>query len=272
MLLFPELPATKADLVRGLLRDKRTRDAARAFVIEGVKPIRELLAAGKESVRLLVVTETFLETCEPRFRRVLESARGSVYQCPARVFSKLADVVTPLGILAAVAQPRWDLSAILARPRLLGLYGECIQDPANVGAIIRTAGAFGLDAVWLTKDSADVFNPKVVRATAGMVLRVPTFTLQDTAVFEEHACSLLAAQIGHKASRAIHEITELPSRAILAFGNESRGLSQATLKQAAVRFNIPIAQGVESLNVAASAAIAAFYFRGLAGNTMGRKG
>lgn len=264
MRAFRELPAAKVALIRDLLRHKRTRDEERAFVLEGMKPIRQVLGGRRDSVRTVVVTQPFLDKCEPAFRHALAARHEVVYMCRSRVVEKLADVITASGILAVVQRPEWDQHSILTKPELFGLYGECLQDPANVGAIIRSAAAFGMDAVWLSGDSADVFNPKVVRATTGTLLHLPVFTLKEPGLFAEHGCSLLAAQAPGEGTRTLLDITERPARAILAFGNESRGLSPATLKQAAMRYHIPTARTVESLNVAASVAIAAFYFSGLA--------
>ncbi len=260
MRAFSELPAAKAALIRDLLRHKRTRDKERAFVLEGAKPIREVLQASPDSVRMIVLTQPFLNKCEPAFRHALQAHRTVVYMGRTRIVDQLADVITSSGILAVVRQPQWDQQSILARPNVCGLYGESLQDPANVGAIVRTAAAFGLDAVWLSGDSVDVFNPKVVRATSGTLLHLPVFTLKAPGLFEEQGCAILAAQPQGKDSCALPTITERPARAILAFGNESRGLSAATLKQAVLQFHIPTARSVESLNVAASVAIAVFYF------------
>lgn len=267
---FRDLPASKASLIRDLLRHKRTRDQERAFVLEGSKPVREVLERNNASVLTVVVTASFMEKCDSTLKHTLEKCSRLVYACRARVFEKMADVITPSGILAVVRQPEWDQHTILRRPEILGMYGECIQDPANVGAIIRTAAAFGMDGVWLSRDSADVFNSKVVRATTGTLLRMPVFMVEDPRLLLEQECVLLASQPQGKGSRPIQDITDLPGRVLLAFGNESRGLSAATLRQAAIRFHIPIAQAVESLNVAASAAIAAFYFRNLARGTKKR--
>lgn len=260
---FRDLPAANASLIRDLLRHKRVRDQERAFVLEGVKPIREILENKSDSVLAVIVTTPFLDKCDPALARTLQAHNKMVYRCRSRSLEKIADVITPLGILAVVRQPVWEEHRILRRSDLLGIYGECIQDPANVGAIIRTAAALGLDGVWLSRDSADVFNPKVVRATTGTLLRLPVFSVESPELLLQQGCLLLASQPSGQSSRPIHDITVLPRRAMMAFGNESRGLSAGTLRQAAIRFHIPIARGVESLNVAASVAIAAFYFRNL---------
>lgn len=261
--LFPNLSSAKAALIRDLLRHKRTREADRAFVIEGAKPILELLRGKSPALLAVVATSTFLEKNRQAFGHALDQTRVSVYTCHDTSFEKLSDVSTSQGVLAIVRQPEWDQEVILRRPSVFGIYGEGLQDPANVGGIIRTALAFHADALWLSPDSADTFNPKVVRATAGALLKLPVFPLKDIALLTRHGCALVAAEPPSKGGPGIRSIISLPSRAILALGNESRGLSQATLKQAAFRFHIPVNQAIDSLNVAASAAIAVFYLSGL---------
>ena len=265
-----DLRAAEADLIHDLLHHKRRRDAEQAFVLEGEKPIRELLEAGSPSLRTVVVTHAFLEQCEPTFRRVLEASPRLIRVARARAFEKLTDAITPAGVLAVLKKPEWDDRAVLGKTDVLGLFGECIQDPANVASFIRTAAAFGMDAVWLTSDSADVFNPKVVRGTAGTLQHIPVFIIPQSQYFRDHACELLTAMPKDKASLPIGEINRLPARAILAFGNESRGLSHSTIEQAGIRFHIPTVKSVESLNVAASAAIAAFHFTQLRSGVSGK--
>ncbi len=260
---FPSLPAATASLIRDLLRHREAREAEQAFVLEGAKSVFEVLRSRASAVKVLVVTPAFLHKQRQRLERALERREVGRYVCRETTFEKLSDVEQAQGILAVVRKPKWDEETVLAQPLMLGLFGERLQDPANVGAIIRTAAAMGLSAVWLTVDSADPFNPKVVRATAGTLLRLPIFRRNDPSWFRDRGCAVLAAEPHDRRAKAIREIRELPARAVLAVGNESRGLSEATLNLAAIRFYIPLERGVESLNVAAAVAIAAFYFTGL---------
>ncbi len=260
---FPDLTTAQADRIKDLLHDKRARDSERALVLEGVKPVREVLDRDADMVRTIVVTPTYLERCSGNDRRRLAARSDVLRVCRERQFKKLADVVTPVGILAVVAQPRWDVDAVLKRAELLALFGEALQDPTNVGTMIRTAAALQLDAVWLSTDSADTFNPKVVRASAGTVLHMPIFTIESPSLFAEHGCAILAALPAGQDSQPITSVTQIPTRAAIAVGNESRGLSKSTSQQATLRFHIPTAHAVDSLNVAASVAIAMFYFKNL---------
>jgi TrmH family RNA methyltransferase len=248
----------KAKLIRALLRDRKTRQQTQTFVLEAEKPIWEMLAARSAALQAVVIAESRLRN--GMLPSSMDPDKVPVFSCRDSIFDKLCDVRTPAGLLAVVRQPKWDQNTVFARPRLVGLYGEGLQDPANVGAIIRTAVGFGVDALWLSPDSADVLNPKVVRATAGTVLKLPVFRVAAPEVFLRKDCVLLAAVPQGRQSRPIHELDALPARAILAFGNESHGLSPATLQQAAVRFHIPVDPAIQSLNVAASVAIAAFHF------------
>lgn len=260
---FSDLTTAQANRIKELLRDKRTRDSEQALVVEGIKPVREVLDRDAAIVRTIVVTPAYLEGCSDDDRRRLETRSHVLRVCRERQFRKLADVVTPAGVLAVVTQPQWDVNAILKRTELLALFGEAVQDPTNVGTMIRTAAALELDAVWLSADSADTFNPKVVRASAGTVLHMPVFTMESPTLFAEHGCAILAAQPAGQDSQPITSVTQIPRRAAIAVGNESRGLSKETSQQATLRFHIPTARAVESLNVAASAAIAMFYFKNL---------
>lgn len=265
-LSFPELPARQAALIRDLLGDKKAREAQRAFVLEGRKPILELLRINASSLLEVIVTRKGLEQADVRVSQALEQAKVPVHLCREQTFEHLSAVMTAQGILAVIRKTDWDEEAIFRRPLILGLVGESLQDPTNVGAIVRTALAFGLDGVWLTADSADVYNPKVVRATAGAIMKLPIFvgTSGETlaARFHQEHCALLASDPSRKRTVSIREIQTIPSRAMLAFGNESRGLSKTILDRANMTFHIPV-HGVESLNVAASAAIALYHFSAL---------
>ncbi len=263
MRILPPLSAAQVAQIRELLQEKKAREKEEAFVLEGIKPLRSLLEERSPLLVKVVLTQTFLDHQPEAQQKAFFHGSLPVYLCPDRQFKKMSEVETTQGILAVVRKPQWDEAALFKKPRLLGMYGEEIQDPANVGGIIRTAAAFGLDALWLSPGSADPFNPKVVRGTAGTLLTFPVFTLPDCQRLTQEGCALLAAEPPGPASKDLRTLTTRPKRSVLAFGNESRGLSLATQSLATLRFHIPLSKRVESLNVAASAAIAAFYFKGL---------
>jgi TrmH family RNA methyltransferase len=132
-----------------------------------------------------------------------------------------------------------------------------------VGAIIRTAAALNLTGIWLSSDSADPFGPKVVRAAAGTVVTLPIFRGSDASIFEKHHCEMYSALAPSPGAVPLRNIQSIPHRLMIAVGNEGEGLADDIVKRSAVKFTIPMANAVESLNVAATAAIAAFYLSAL---------
>ena len=108
---------------------------------------------------------------------------------------------------------------------VLGILESRLQDPANVGAIVRTAAALNVSALWLTPESADVYNPKVVRATSGVLLALPIFASKDVSGLIRQGCRIFAAEVTGDGTVSIDEIHHAPQKLVLAVGNESRGLS-----------------------------------------------
>ena len=257
---LPSLTRAQGTRLRALLQDKRVRTKESAFIVEGTKAVGDLLARFPEKILTLVVTPTYLSREEGAICRLRLEVMAKQYSCSELVFDKLSGLDVPQGILAVVHKPTWDEEKVLNRSTILGVFGECLQDPTNVGAIIRTAAALNVDALWLTPESADVYNPKVVRATSGALLSLPIFEATDVVGLIQRGCRVYAADVSDRETTPIDKIVEIPQKLVLAVGNEGRGLSVATSKAATLRFRIPLSRDVESLNVAATVAISSFYF------------
>ncbi|BCA53963.1 putative 23S rRNA methyltransferase RlmB [Nitrospira sp. KM1] len=255
-------PLTRASAahIRKLLHEKRTREADGTFVVEGAKAVRDVLAEYPSLVQTVVTTPAYCRRELPTDRHLRETSGVFSYTCSSQVFATLSNVRTPQEILAVVKQPVWSESEVLSQDRVLGLFGERIQDPLNLGAIIRTAAALNSTALWLTSDSVDRFNPKVVRATGGALLCLPMFIRPDVAGLSSKGCAVYASDASLREAVEIESIHSIPDRLILVFGNEGQGVSEHTRRAAVVRFSIPIRSSMESLNVSASVAIALHYF------------
>lgn len=262
-LQLPALTRAGASWVRQLLRDKKVRSTEGAFVLEGAKSCRDLIHQSPQAILSLIVSPGFLSVETEVDRQARARLPASQFLCSDADFDRLTDVEMPQGIVAVVRQPRWDEAHVFKQSRILGLYGERLQDPANVGAIIRTAAALNLSGVWLSADSADHFSPKVVRATAGSILSLPVFHTWDWRAFSSYGCDIYSAVLDSADQVPIRSIRTIPSRLMIAVGNEGAGLTSDIVKASRVRFSIPLVEGVDSLNVAATAAISAFYFSGL---------
>jgi len=257
------LTRTQRTLIRHLLHDKKTRAHEGTFVIEGAKSCLDLIRRHPHAVLSLTLSSHYLQVENDAERRIRSQLAARQFTCSDDVFEKLSDVETPQGLLAVVRQPQWDETKVLGQTRVLGIYGDQVRDPANVGMIIRTAAALNLTGVWLSSDSADHFSPKVVRATAGAILTVPIFRTPDIRTFSKHTCSVYSALVPSPGTIPLRSIRTIPHRLVIAVGNEGRGLAQDFVKVSDVRFSIPLAREIESLNVAATAAISAFYFSDL---------
>ncbi len=260
---LPTLTRAQSVLIRHLLQDKKVRTQEGAFVIEGAKSCLDLMRWHPDAILSLTVSPQYLRIEYPTDRRVRLTLRCRQFLCSDTAFHKLSDVEAPQGMLAVVRQPQWDQSQIFAQGTICGIYGDRLRDPANVGAIIRTAAAMNLSGVWLSADSVDHFSPKVVRAAAGTILTVPVFRAQNIQQVSSNRCDIYSALLPSADAIPIRSIQKISHRLMIAVGNEGMGLSEDVIKLSCVKFSIPLAKQVESLNVAATVAISAFYFRGL---------
>ena len=213
----------------------------------------------------------FLETPEPLRKQVFVSAtfekaeqellKGCEYEAVEdRLFLKMCDTRTPQGILTVAEMPQYTREDLLrgeGEPLLLLL--EDVQDPGNLGTILRTAEAAGVSGIFMSARCADLFQPKVIRATMGSVFRVP-FCVEDdlceTALWlQKKGVCLYAAALGSDSS-----FYNMPYRKASAFliGNEGNGLSSGLITIADHCVSIPMSGEVESLNAAVAAAVLLF--------------
>ena len=187
-------------------------------MVEGAHAVRDLLTRYPEQILTIVTAHGYLPK-EARSDRLVRLASSTQqYSCPDLQFSKLSDLDAPQGILAVVRQPTWDEGEVLRQPTVLGIFGEQLQDPANVGAIIRTAAGLNASALWLTPESADVYHPKVVRATSGVLLALPIFAARDVSRLIRQGCRIFAAEVTGDETVTIDEIHQVPRKLVLAVG------------------------------------------------------
>jgi len=240
--------------VAGLQRAAQRR-AEGVHVAEGVKVVGEALAAA-EVVELFHLP-TFDLDALPHASRVRATPVDE------RVMTRMADAVTPQGVLAIVRTP--DLGGpIAAETSVLVLDG--LGDPGNVGTLVRTAAAFGVTVV-VTAGSADPFGPKAVRASAGACYRIPV--LRRSSVVE-HVDELRGSGrrllgLSVDADLSLSGAAAEHRTCVLILGGEPRGLADATRDVLDATVRIPMAAGIESLNVAAAGAIALHAFAGADG-------
>jgi RNA methyltransferase, TrmH family len=225
-------------------------------IVEGVRAIGAMLDAGVIP-DYVVVSPSGLTTEGKEFLSGLANRDLPVFECDTKRFAKLSDTVNSQGFLAII---RTDLRRVddrsLANARFI-LYLDGINDPGNVGAILRTAAAFAVDLVAASPTTADFYNPKVIRASAGMIFRLALLPVDDPKSFFD-GLSANGIELLGSAPEAITtiETTPLSGKVCLAIGSEATGLSPIARQASQRLFRIKTVDAVESLNAAAAAAIA----------------
>jgi TrmH family RNA methyltransferase len=245
------LQTTVRDLQRRKARGRRG-----LAVIEGVRLVEEALSAGLEFKGALVAPELARTTRGQALAAELASHAVAIEEVGTRVFADLAGTDTPQGILAVVQPRLWALTDVTSGPILVV---DGVQDPGNVGTLIRTAHALGGAASLLLRGSADPMNPKALRAAMGATFRHPVVQLDDAPFIawarQQGVVLWAAAADGVPLPRALQ--TREPGKELIAVmvGNEGAGIRPHLNEIAAQRVAIPLARGAESLNVAVAAGI-----------------
>ena len=230
-----------------LLKKAKARREQGLFVIEGRKMCEE---APQEWLKQTYVSETFERENEALLcKKTYEVLTDSV-------FKAVSDTQTPQGIMALVKIPEYTIEQLLSKKPAHLLVLESIQDPGNLGTMLRTGEGAGIGGIILNRTTVDLFNPKTIRSTMGSIFRVPFFVsdnLIKTLMFlKERGVTLYAAHLDGAVSYERPDYTK-PSAFLI--GNEGGGLSDEIAGMADVSVKIPMAGQVESLNAAVSAAL-----------------
>ncbi len=252
---LPEPSQAVLRAARALLRRKGRR-AARRFLAEGPQAIREAL-----KLPGTVETVFFRWSAVHDHVDLLTAARAADVPCYAlseQNLATLTDTVTPQGVVAVCRALDLSLSDALADDPQLVVVCAQIRNPGNAGTVIRCADAFGADAVILSSDSVEVYNPKTVRASVGSIFHLPVVTGVDLAEAID-ACRTAGLQVFATDGEAGTELTDLADRlaepTAWVMGNESWGLPTEHLQLADTTVAVPIYGAAESLNLATAAAV-----------------
>ena len=246
-------------LARDLQR-RKARERLGLFVAEGVRTTEELLRSPL-AVRGALVAPILSRT--PRgaaLRATLEGRGIPVQEVSEHDFQSAASADTPQGVLAVGEVPAISIESLELpqRPRLLVL--DAIQDPGNVGTLLRTAAAFDVTATLAMPGTVDLWNSKVVRSAMGALFHRPVLSCTWEALDEFLHFNDVPLWGADPSGEPLDQVS--PPRALaLAVGNEGHGLGDAALQRSARRVAIPIAPGVESLNVAVAAGILLYHLR-----------
>ena len=246
-------------LARDLQR-RKARERQSLFVAEGVRAVEELLASPLKVVGALATAEASANERFARVRGAIEARSIDLAQVSERDFLSASDTETPQGILAVAEIPERSLSSVTLAERSRVLVLDGIQDPGNVGTILRTAAAFDVAATVAMPGTVDLWNAKVVRSAMGALFHhsalhaswneLDAFLAGNGVVF--WGADVAGERIGDRGA---------PPRLAIVVGNEGSGLTGDARSRVAHTVSISTTSTVESLNVAVAAGILLHHFR-----------
>lgn len=222
-------------------------------LLEGPKAVEEALELG-------CIAELWFRNAATGERvqrlRAEAEARGMIVgEASPAEFERLGDTVTPQAVLALVHDMALPLDVVLEADSLV-LWLDEVQDPGNVGAIMRVAAAFGAGGVMIGTGTADPLGVKALRASAGLALRVPFARAASPAIATACLASPREVWMLESGGTPLREVEAVPASLVLALGSEGHGFGEEVRRVAKGAVGIEMAPGVESLNVAVAAGIA----------------
>ncbi len=236
-----------------LREDKKTRQLEKLMLVEGWDEINLALAAGHEPQTLIIAPELT--------KRQIGAIHVETLTVSKPVFAKISYRENPDGWLAVFPMPQISLTNIKLSAEPLLIVAESIEKPGNLGAILRSADAAGVDALLVCDARVDIYNPNVIRASRGTLFAVPTVEISNEEAFSflrDHRIKIVAAT-----PQASKEFTSQDLRGPLAavVGTENEGLTDFWLRQADLSVKIPMLGKVNSLNVSIATALLIFEAR-----------
>ena len=250
------ITSTKNDQVKAVIELKkkaRARNEQGLFVVEGVRMAAEL---PKDQVKSIYVSETFAKN--PENAAILAEYPG--YELVSdSVFAVMSDTQTPQGVLALVRQFSHGMDELLKSDRPAHLMVlENLQDPGNLGTILRAGEGAGITGLIMSRDTVDIYNPKVIRSTMGSIFRMPIAVAEDLAATIDRVKTRGIPVYGAHLDGATFYEKDFTGGCAFLIGNEGNGLSDEISAKADDLIRIPMCGQVESLNAAISTAVIAY--------------
>jgi RNA methyltransferase, TrmH family len=237
------------------LSDPRIRKKERAFLIEGVKMVEEALRDSLGVIRI-VATPDLVQHHGKGVLKLADIRSADILWISRNLMDAVSENKTPQPVMAVMKKKKYDEDVVWNHTSQLIVIAHHLQDPGNLGTILRTAEAVGASGVIVTANTVDPYNAKTIRASMGSILRVPLVQIGDMAVFIQ-ACkrkgyqTVAAVLRGEKPHFAI----DLTKPTVLILGQESSGLPQNIMADVDLQVHIPMSEAVDSLNVATAAAV-----------------
>jgi len=233
-----------------LTTKSKARKEQNAYVVEGIRMFRE---APRENIREIYMTE---QICQ---KENLTECFGWGVPCELvseEVFSKMSDTKSPQGVLCVMEKPTYKLEEALDKEGGLWVVLEDIQDPGNLGTILRTGEGAGITGVIMSKKTVDIYNPKTIRSTMGSIYRIPFFYVEDLCeILNQFKEKGIQSYSAHLDGNNYYDGFDFAKGTAFLIGNEGNGLSDKVASKADAYLKIPMEGKVESLNAAMACGI-----------------
>ncbi len=242
------------------LRRRKAREKHALFVAEGVRSVEELLRSDLTVRGALIAPQLADAPRGQALRETLDASGVEITEVSEKDFRSAAETESPQGVIAIAEVPERTLDTLEVSQGCRMVLLDGVQDPGNAGTIVRTAAALGATATIALPGTVDLWNAKVIRSSMGAQFKHPAFHsgLEEVLAFlERRRIELWATDANGEAL----DKTDAPPRLALALGNEGSGLSPAIRAKARRTVSIPIADHVESLNVAVATGIILYQLR-----------
>ena len=234
------------------LKDKKERDISGEYLIEGVKLIKEAIQE-KAKIKQIIVCDECERTEIISQDLMYEIAKYECIYVTKKIFEYITEVKTPQGILAIIKKESNEKNIDYNQDIIIALDG--IQDPGNLGTILRTVDSVGLNQILVSKDTADCYNPKVVRSTMGAIFRVKVIECEDLAntlkEIKKHKFSILTTSL--QTENSIYDVEY--KKDVIVIGNEANGVTEKIQNLADKKVKIPMLGKTESLNASVATGV-----------------
>ena len=242
------------------LKDKKFRDETNEYLVEGIKLVKEAIEENV-TIKTIVVCEDCDNNGVLEQSLLYEIAKYNCIYVTKKLFNSITDVVNPQGILAVVEKGATIEKIDYTEEIILAL--DAIQDPGNLGTILRTADSANLKQIILSSDCADPYNPKVVRSTMGAIFRMNIITTDNLVktlqMMKKHKFEVVATSL--EAKESVYDVKY--HKKVIIIGNEAKGISKEIQNLADIKVKIPMLGKTESLNASVAASIMIYeYVRG----------
>ena len=234
------------------LKEKKYRDLENAYIIEGIKLVKEAIYENAK-IRQIIMCENYADNKEIDKETLYEISKYNLIYVTEKVFNTITDVKTPQGIIAIVEKNNSTCEINYSEEIIIAL--DDVQDPGNLGTIIRTADSANLKQIILSKNSADPYNPKVVRSTMGGIFRVNIIevdnleeTLKQT---QKNGFKVMVTVLDTQ--KSIFDANY--NKKVIVIGNEANGISKLIQNIADEKVKIPMLGKTESLNASVAAGV-----------------